>query len=261
MMVIGSAALAGIFPLAGYYSKDMILETLHVGDVTGITFTIGAVVAFLTAFYSWRVLFLTFHGKPRASEAEMSHLHESPPVMLLPIFILTIGALVSGYLGYSSFVGENRETFWAGTLAVSETKDIIEMAHHVPLWVQLSPLFMSLFGIFLSWVFYRYQPSIRRNLVNNLGAAYRFALNKWYFDELYNKIFVNPMRCLGQIFSKKIDADVIDALIPHGGVSVSQTIGAKLSAFQNGQISHYGSVIFGGAVLIVLYVVIMGIMP
>ena len=260
MMVIGTLALSGIFPFAGYYSKDILLESLFAshGTLGLVAYGVGIFVAFLTAFYSWRVIFLTFHGKPRADEKVMAHAHESPWVMLLPLAVLSVGAIGAGYLGYQAFVGDGRADFWQGTLAVSAAHDVIDSAHHVPAWVKWFPLEIALLGIVLSWFFYRYNPSLRRRLVDGLGAVYRFVFNKWYFDELYDFLFVRPARSLGRFFSSGVDAGIIDTFGPHGAVAISQNLGARLSRFQTGQLPFYGAVLFAGASLLMLYIIIGG---
>jgi NADH-quinone oxidoreductase subunit L len=261
MMLVGTLALSGIFPFAGYYSKDIVLESLFAsqGSLAYLTYGVGAFVAFLTAFYSWRVIFLTFHGKPRADEKVMAHAHESPAVMIVPLLVLSLGAIGAGYMGYEAFVGHDRGAFWQGTLAVSQAHDIIEAAHHVPAWVKWFPLEVAAFGIALSWFLYRYNPALRRRLVDGLGAVYRFVYNKWYVDELYHFLFVRPSRALGRFFSSGVDAGVIDAFGPHGAVALSQSLGARLSRFQTGQLPFYGAVLFAGASVVMLYVIVRGV--
>ncbi|MBU2090774.1 MAG: NADH-quinone oxidoreductase subunit L, partial [Alphaproteobacteria bacterium] len=142
LMWIGSLALAGVPFFAGFYSKDIIIESAFASgtDIGRFAFWIGIVAAFLTAFYSWRLLLLTFHGKPRASHHTMEHVHESPKVMTIPLIVLAIGAIFAGFVGYESFVGDGRAAFWGSSILVLEGKDVIEAAHHVPLWVKLLPI-------------------------------------------------------------------------------------------------------------------------
>ncbi|MBT6093264.1 MAG: NADH-quinone oxidoreductase subunit L, partial [Rhodospirillaceae bacterium] len=149
LMWIGSLALAGVPFFAGYYSKDIILEAAY-GAHTGIgmyAFWLGIAAAFLTAFYSWRLLFMTFHGTPRADEVTMAHVHESPKVMILPLFFLAAGAVFAGYIGYESFVGHKAAEFWGNSILILDSHKALENAHHVPLWVKLAPLVVGVIGI------------------------------------------------------------------------------------------------------------------
>ncbi|MGB2107641.1 MAG: NADH-quinone oxidoreductase subunit L, partial [Candidatus Puniceispirillum sp.] len=142
MMWVGSLALAGFPFFAGFYSKDMILEAAFGAhtSVGNFAFWMGCAAAFLTAFYSWRLLIMAFHGKPRASAEVMSHVHESPAVMTLPLFVLALGAIFSGWLGYELFVGHDMAAFWGDSIFILPTHMAMENAHHVPSWVKLLPV-------------------------------------------------------------------------------------------------------------------------
>ncbi len=164
LMWIGSLSLAGIVPFAGYYSKDTILEAAWASG-TGVGlygFALGTFAAFLTAFYSWRLLFLTFHGEPRADHDTMHHVHESPMVMIQPLVVLAAGAVVAGFLGYDLFVGDGREQFWRDSILVLPGHGSLEGAHHVPAWVSDLPLLMALAGIAVAYLAYIYRPGIPR---------------------------------------------------------------------------------------------------
>ena len=134
MMWVGSLALAGFPFFAGFYSKDMILEAAFGAhtSVGNFAFWMGCAAAFLTAFYSWRLLILAFHGKPRASAEVMAHVHESPAVMTLPLFVLALGAIFSGWLGYELFIGHALPTFCGNSTLTSHTRMAMANAHHVP---------------------------------------------------------------------------------------------------------------------------------
>ena len=162
MMWIGSLALAGVPFFAGYFSKDMILEAAWAqhGATGQFAFAMGVLAAFLTAFYSWRLLIMTFHGKPRASADVMAHVHESPFVMLLPLFMLAIGAIFSGFLLYDLFVGYNWKDFWGASIFILPENTAMENAHHVPTLVKKAPLIVGTLGIIMAYIFYMFVPSL-----------------------------------------------------------------------------------------------------
>jgi NADH-quinone oxidoreductase subunit L len=253
LMWIGSLALAGIWPFAGYYSKDVIIESAW-GAHTWVgtyAFWLGVFAAFLTAFYSWRLIFLTFHGTPRATPEVMHHVHESPKVMILPMFVLALGAVVAGVLGYHLFVGEGRADFWGDSLLVLPGHDSIEAAHHAPAWVSYLPLAVGLLGIFVAWVSYIWRPEIPRIAAQRLRAIYLFLLNKWYFDELYDALFVRPAMALGFGLWKKGDGAVIDGLGPDGLSTTARDVGVWASRLQTGYLYHYAFAMLIGVVAFV----------
>ncbi|MFZ8992712.1 MAG: NADH-quinone oxidoreductase subunit L, partial [Candidatus Puniceispirillaceae bacterium] len=161
MMWIGSLALAGFPFFAGYYSKDMILEAAYAANsgVGGMAFWLGCLAAFLTAFYSWRLLIMAFHGAPRASAEVMAHVHESPRVMTLPLLVLAIGAVFAGWLGYEMFVGKGMTQFWGASIFILPTNTAMIDAHHVPSWVKLLPIVLATSGVALAVLFYGYWTS------------------------------------------------------------------------------------------------------
>lgn len=256
MMWIGSLALAGVPFFAGYYSKDIVLEAAYganslVGDYA---FWLGIAAAFLTAFYSWRLIIMTFHGKPRADEHVMAHVHESPKVMLIPLFVLAVGALFSGYVGYEHFVGHDAAAFWASALSQT-THTAIEAAHAVPTWVKLLPIFVGLGGIALAYLLYMFFPHVPGVLANVFSGTYQFLLNKWYFDELYDKLFVRPCFRIGRLLWKGGDGALIDGVGPDGVAAATVSIAKKFSRFQSGYLYHYAFAMLAGvAVLISWYI-------
>ena len=259
-MLVGSLALAGIVPFAGHYSKDIILESLYAApSLWGVhTYIVGVLVAFMTAFYSWRLLFLTFHGKPRADERVMARVHESPWAMMVPLFLLSLAAIGAGYAAYHLFVGEERITFWSDSLAGMGEQDVIAAAHHVahtmPL-VKWLPLVAALSGIALSWLFYRYHPGWRRALVRRLGLLHRFVFQKWYVDELYHVLFVCPARWLGSIFGHYGDKKGFDQIGPHAGANISRFMGGVLVRVQSGLLSRYAMAIFAGITVMLFFII------
>ena len=253
LMWIGSLALAGIPPFAGYFSKDVIIEAAWAAG-TGVgryAFWLGVFAAFLTAFYSWRLIFLTFHGKPRADAEVMHHVHESPQVMILPLIVLAAGATFAGWLGYGHFVGEGRESFWRDSILVLPNHPSLEGAHHVPGWVEQLPLVMGLLGIAVAWLAYIWRPGIPAVVARRFRTIYLFLLNKWYFDELYDALFVRPAMALGFEFWKKGDGAVIDGLGPDGIASTTTRLAVRASRLQTGYLYHYAFVMLIGVVLLV----------
>jgi NADH-quinone oxidoreductase subunit L len=256
-MWIGSLALAGLPFFAGYYSKDMILEAAYAGGTVGkFAFTLGIAAAFMTAFYSWRLLFMTFHGKPRASEEVMSHVHESPPIMLRPLILLVLGSLFAGAIGANVLhLVDGHSTFWQATISSHEA---IEAAHHVPLWVALSPILMGLSGIALAYLFYIKSPERPVRLAAKFPRLYLFLLNKWYFDELYDFLFVRPAKRLGQWLWKLWDEKIIDGFGPNGAALVTHLLAGRTSRLQTGYVYHYAFVMLIGVVALVSWVVVGG---
>jgi NADH-quinone oxidoreductase subunit L len=258
LMWIGSLALAGIgipglFGFAGYYSKDIILEAAWAsGSGVGLyAFCLGIFAAFLTAFYSWRLIFLTFHGRPRASDEVMHHVHESPMVMILPLFVLAAGAILAGLLGYNVFVGDGRESFWGEAIKVLPEHDSIEAAHHGPEWVGLLPLLMGLLGIAAAWLAYIWRPEIPNIVAARFRALYLFLYNKWYFDELYDALFVRSAMLFGRILWQKGDAGIIDRLGPDGLALTTTRLSVRASLLQTGYLYHYAFAMLIGVVLLV----------
>jgi NADH-quinone oxidoreductase subunit L len=260
LMWIGSLALAGIWPFAGFYSKDIILEAAYAAG-TGIgryAFWMGILAAFLTAFYSWRVLIMTFHGKPRADDHTMAHVHESPAVMLIPVGVLAVGAVVAGFAGYSAFVGHDWRQFWGASIMVLAEHTVLEDAHYVPSWVVLSPLVAAVSGIALAVVMYAIKPDLPRVLAERFNAIYLFVLNKWYFDELYNAVFVRPSFRIGRGLWKGGDSFVIDGFGPDGIAAVTSNLARRTRRLQTGYVYHYAFAMLIGLVVIIMYMLYWG---
>jgi NADH-quinone oxidoreductase subunit L len=253
LMWIGSLSLAGIWPFAGYYSKDTILEASYAAG-TGVglyAYWLGVVVAFITAFYSWRLLFMTFHGKSRADHEVMHHAHESPPVMLWPLVVLAIGAVVAGFLGYYYFVGEGRTGFWRDAILVLPAHDSLARIESVPFWVGKLPLAFGLFGIFMAWVAYIWQPWLPAWTARAFRPIYLLFLNKWYFDEIYDFLIVRPLMALGGGLWKKGDGSVIDGLGPDGLAATTRRLSVAASRLQTGYLYHYAFAMLIGVVALV----------
>ncbi|OLS07421.1 NADH:ubiquinone oxidoreductase subunit L, partial [Brucella abortus] len=218
MMIIGTVAITGlgipgtVIGTAGFFSKDAIIEAVFASHnlASGYASTLLIVAALFTSFYSWRLIFMTFFGKPRASAEVMHHVHESPPVMLVPLLILGIGAILAGVLFKELFFGHEYVEFWKGSLFTSTANQLLEEHHHVPLWVKLSPFVAMLIGFVVAWISYIRAPEMPKALAARHRGLYQFLLNKWYFDELYDFLFVRPARWLGRLFWKGGDGWLID---------------------------------------------------
>ena len=252
VMWIGSLALAGIPIFAGYYSKDAILEAAFAKhSVVGMYgFISGTLAAFLTAFYSWRLLILTFHGTPRASQETMGHVHESPAVMLGPLVLLAAGAVLTGIVFHEAFIGEHWLDFWRGSIVNAPGNTVLADMHHVPGIVALLPTLVGILGIGLAYVMYVAVPGLPARLADAVPGVYRFVLNKWYFDELYDTIFVRPAAWLARMLWQVGDAQVIDG-IPNGIASLTTDSSAQVVRIQTGSIAVYAFTMLIGLVLLV----------
>ncbi len=259
-MWIGSLALAGLPIFAGYYSKDIILEAAYADHSLqgSVAFWLGIGAAVLTAFYSWRLIFMTFHGKPRASKKVMEHVHESPQVMLLPLVPLVMGALFAGMVGYYSFdmVGGHSD-FWRGAIVVLEHNNTLEAAHHAPMWVAKLPIVVALLGIAAAWFVYMKRTTLAPKLAKAFAPIYRFLLNKWYFDELYNALFVRVAFKKGEYLWRFVDVKIIDGLGPNGFAWLSQQCGAIMRRVQTGYLYHYAFAMIVGLVAILSWLLIV----
>ncbi len=253
LMMVGNLALAGVWPFAGYYSKDMILEAAYGAHsaVGQYAFWLGLAGAFLTAFYSWRLIVLTFHGESRADKHTLAQVHESPMTMMIPLVVLAIGAVASGFGFYDYFVGDQRAAFWGASLYVTPGKDAIEAAHHVPGWVPWAPLIMGLIGIGAGYYAWLTRPGLPVAAARDLPGIYRFLLNKWYFDELYDRVFVRPSLWLGRVLWKGGDGAIIDGLGPNGVAAVAAALSRRASALQSGYVYHYAFAMLIGVVALV----------
>ena len=255
MMWIGSVALVGLPPFAGFYSKDIVLfSAFGAGTAVGtFAFWMGIGAAFMTAFYSWRLIIMTFHGKPRANETVMAHVHESPPIMTVPLLVLAIGAIFAGMLMYDNFVGENATAFWNNAILVLDSHPALNNAADVPGWVHAAPIVVTIAGIALAYVMYMFFPGIPGALARTFNGLYKFMLNKWYWDELYDVLFVKPAFYFGRGFWKAGDEELIDGVGPNGFARATKAIAGKASRLQTGYLYHYAFVMLAGAALLVTW--------
>ena len=255
MMWIGSLALAGFPFFAGFYSKDMILEAAY-GAHTGmgmLAFWLGCAAALLTAFYSWRLLILAFHGTPRASDEVMAHVHESPNVMTLPLIPLALGAIFAGWMGYDLFVGHHWQDFWGASIFILPSHDAMEAAHHVPTWVKLLPIGLATAGVVGAYIAYVRLPWLPISVAGRAGALYRFLFNKWYFDELYDRIFVGPAVRIGRLLWVRGDKGVIDHYGPDGLSALVARLSGRLVQMQTGYVYHYAFAMMIGVVVLLTW--------
>jgi NADH-quinone oxidoreductase subunit L len=252
MMWIGNLALAGIPPLAGSYSKDAIISSAYLAHswVGLYAFVCTVAAAFLTAFYSGRLLFMTFHGTPRADHHTMEHVHESPMVMLGPLMVLAVGAIAAGFALTGWFIGEDQAEFWNHAIFNRPDNTIMQELEQVPLAVDLAPLVVGVLGIVLAWFMYMARPASAGALARQFPRLYLFLLNKWYFDELYDRIFVKPIFWLSNFSWRTGDVTIIDG-VPNGLAALAAEGSREAVKIQTGSLAAYAFVMLIGVVVLV----------
>ena len=259
MMWIGSLALAGFPPFAGFYSKDAILEAAFMSNTQfgHLAFYLGITAAFLTTFYSWRLLFLVFNGTSRADHHTFDHAHESPITMLLPLFLLAIGATATGFIGqHFLHMISFENNFFANAIFVQPENKILEEIHHTPELIKSLPLILGIVAIALAYLFYIAKPQLPIKLAKATGVLYRISFNKWYFDEIYDKIFVQSIKKLGTKLWQFWDNKIIDGFGPNGLSNSCKDIAGKISQIQTGYIFHYVLAMSLGLVGALLYLIV-----
>jgi NADH-quinone oxidoreductase subunit L len=244
MMGIGTIALTGFPFTAGFYSKDAIIEAAYVAHQPGHVYAFAMVVlaALMTSFYSWRLFFLTFMGKTRADHHTYDHAHESPLVMLVPLGILAAGAILAGFPLVHSFLSDANGPFWKNAIFTGAANHTLHDMHDhakLPRWVPWTPFVMMVLGFVLAWAFYLKWTDLPGKLAARHDTVYRFLLNKWYFDELYDLIFVRPARRLGHFLWKKGDGVVIDGFGPDGVSAAVLRVTGRVVKLQTGYVYHY----------------------
>ena len=250
MMWIGSLAIIGFPYFSGYYSKESILENAYYSSSSMATFayTVGILTALLTAFYSWRLLFMTFHGQIRSDKKTFDHAHESPLVMTLPLILLAFGSIFAGLLFSNFYIGKMQYSFWGNSIILHEGKH-----HYLPFIQTLIVKSSVAIGVMLAALIYFYKKHLSKNLAHNLYPLYSISLNKWYVDELYNSIFIRPYFYLANLFWKKGDEKIIDGCGPNGISKLISISSYFLSRFQSGYLYHYAFVMLGGLVIILTW--------
>ncbi|MGE7369815.1 NADH-quinone oxidoreductase subunit L [Neorhizobium sp. NPDC001467] len=264
MMLIGTLAITGVgipftpVGFAGFFSKDFIIEATYASHspASGFAFTLLVIAAMFTSFYSWRLIFLTFFGKPRASHEVMHHVHESPQVMLVPLYILAIGAVVAGFVFKEFFYGHEYDVFWKGALFTSEHNELLHEFHHVPALVALAPFIAMVIGFVTAWYFYIKSPETPKRLAASQQGLYQFLLNKWYFDELYDFLFVRPAKAFGRFLWKKGDVAVIDHYGPNGIAARVVDVTRNVVRLQSGYLYHYAFAMLIGIAALVTWMML-----
>jgi NADH-quinone oxidoreductase subunit L len=252
VMWIGSLALAGIPFFAGYYSKDAILEAAwarHSG-LGQYGYWCGTIAAFLTAFYSWRLIILTFHGTPRADHHTMEHVHESPSVMLVPLILLACGAVATGFVFEGDFIGHHWHEFWGAAIGQRPDNHVLEGMHHVPGLFALLPTALGVCGIALAYLMYMGRPDLPGRLAAAFPGVHRFLLNKWYFDELYDAVVLRPAQTLARVLWQTGDATLIDG-VPNGVAALAVDGSRGAVRLQTGSIAIYAFTMLAGLVVLV----------
>lgn len=266
-MMIGTLAITGVgIPLtsigfAGYFSKDAIIESAFAAGSgpAQYAFVMLVIAAAMTSFYSWRLIFLTFYGKQRGDEHTHDHAHESPLVMIIPLGVLGIGAIFSGVIWYDSFFGHDVAEFFGHSIYNNhETNHVVHDAHGVGTWVKLSPFVAMVSGFILAWCMYIWKPEAPGKLARQHHGLHTFLMNKWYFDELYDFIFIRPTKALGYLLWKKGDGKIIDGGINGLALGIIPFFTKVAGRAQSGYLFHYAFAMFLGLVAIITYFAITG---
>ena len=254
LMLIGTLALTGFPLLSGFYSKDAIIEFAFlkhtvVGNFAG---SVGIFTAFLTAIYSWRLIFKTFHGKYMNKNISIKETHESPIIMLIPLVFLAFGAILSGYLFKELFIGEQSESFWLNSIFF-----IQEISHsQLPLWLLILTPALVIIAIPISYILFIKNKKYLDVLKEKYNKIYKFLLNKWYIDEFYEIILVEPIKKIGYFFWKKGDEGTIDRFGPNGISKIIKLISDKAIQFQSGYIYDYAFIMLIGLSVLITYLIL-----
>ena len=253
-MLVGTLALTGFPFLSGFYSKDAIIEFAYLrnSSLGNYAVLVGIFTAFLTSIYSWRLFFKTFHGSYNNKKIPINETHESPLVMLIPLFFLGIGALFAGFLFKETFIGHHSNDFWQTSIFFMN-----EIKHdHIPLWLLLITPILVVISIPLSFYYYISNTKILEEFKNTSLPLYNFLLNKWYIDELYDVVFVNSAKKIGSFFWKKGDVGTIDRFGPDGISKLIKIISNKAGRLQTGFIYDYAFVMLIGLSILLTYLIL-----
>jgi NADH-quinone oxidoreductase subunit L len=255
MMLIGTLSLTGFPFTAGFVSKDAIIEATYAAHtwVGTYAFVLTLIAAVLTSFYSWRLMFLAFEGRPREPKEVLEHAHEPPWTMGVPLIVLAIGSLLAGGLFFHLFIGSGQEEFWRGSLVTHAAEH-----HAVPFWVVAAPTVAMAAGFAVAWYFYITNPLVPFGLAKRFRGVHQFLLNAWYFDALYDAIFVRPAKWLGRFLWKTGDGRIIDGIGPDGIAARVIDITNRVVRLQTGYIYTYAFVMLVGVALIITYFIFAG---
>ena len=265
-MLIGTLAITGVgIPLthigfAGFLSKDAVIESTFAAhtEAGNLAFWLLVAAALMTSFYSWRLIFMTFFGSPRGSLETHEHAHESPLTMLLPIILLAVGSVTVGMIWYDPFFGKQAIEWFGEAVFMGAGNDVLEAAHHVPKAVKVAPFTAMALGFLIAWLFYIRTPSLPVQLAAAQRPLYLFLFNKWYFDEIYDFLFVRPVKWTGRCLWKQGDLTLIDGALHAIVLGAVPYLTRLASRFQSGFLFHYAFVMVASAVLLMAVVIILG---
>ena len=248
----GGLALAGIFPFAGYYSKDAILEAAFASGSAASLYgwIVGVAAAFCTAFYTWRIIFMTFHGTSRADPHVQEHIHESPWVMTVPLMVLALGALVAGFLLHNLLIGADWDAYWRQSIVIAPDNHVMTLMESLPATVRFVPLLVGIAGIAIAYWFYILNPMLPVRLADRFRPVYLLLLNKYYFDEIYDFLFVQPAFKLARLLWQTGDATLIDG-VPNGLAELTVDGSKGAVKIQTGSIAVYAFVMLIGLVALI----------
>jgi NADH-quinone oxidoreductase subunit L len=279
MMLIGNLALTGFgipflhIGAAGFYSKDAIIDADFAGS-TGMdkyAFMMTAIAALMTSFYSWRQFLMTFHGRYRGQDdahdvhgheghhaPALSEVHESPLTMLIPLGVLALGALFAGAVFDSYFIGGNSMAFWHGAIAAIAGNGLKPMPEEFPAWVELTPFVLTIAGFLIAFYYYILRPELPAQMAARKGMLYTFLYNKWYFDELYDFLFVRPAQRIGRFLWKVGDGLLIDGFGPDGISARVLDVTRGAVRIQSGYLYHYAFAMLIGVVILATWFLFAG---
>jgi len=294
MMLIGNLALTGVgipfvhVGLAGFYSKDSIIDVAWQSHsaMAGYAFFLTLIAAGMTSFYSWRQFLMTFHGRYRGKDSSapedgladhshnepdshddhheapaLSDIHESAATMLVPLAVLALGAVGAGFVFAPDFIGQQAARFWHGALAAIAGNGLAAQPENLPAWVEVAPIVFTIFGFGVAYYYYILHPELPAQMAAKKGMLYTFLYRKWYFDELYDFLFVRPALKLGRFLWKRGDGTVIDGLGPDGVAArvLDATRGAV--RLQSGYVYHYAFAMLIGVVALATWFMLSGTHP
>ena len=260
VMVIGTLAITGFPGLAGYFSKDAIIESAYASEnyFRAYGYWMTVIAAALTAFYSWRLIFMTFWGHPH-DHHHYEAAHESPLVMTIPLGVLSIGAIVAGFAFKSIFVGEGVHDFFRHSIFMGAENHVLHAMHEIPGWAAFAPTVMMVVGSLVAIWFYLVDPKVPVALAKSQDALYQFLLNKWYFDELYDRIFVKPALWIGRLLWKRGDGSIIDGFGPNGVSARVLDVTRGVVRLQTGYLYHYAFVMLIGVAAFITWFMFAGV--